>query len=858
MAVENAGGIIVTSDSSTVTLKLSSGVFASGGNTVSAQRCQRRRNLQQSGHQLFRQLHVDASDGSLAAAVSSGFTVLPPPAVLSVNRQSPAGVVIEGTSATYAVTFNVPVTGVTAEDFQLALTGGTTASQTVVVSPTSGYSTVYSVTVNGISGHGGTLGLNFADNSSVVDQDGNPLTNANGLLQGQQTYAVGGDPSSVVAADLNGDGKLDLVATNWGSNTVSVLMGNGDGTFQSQSTVAVGSEPDYVAVADLNGDGIGDLVVANSGDNTVSVLLGNGDGTFKPQRIYAVGDYPTSVAIADFSGDGKLDIVATNWESNSVSVLLGNGDGTFGVQRTYAVGSGPVSVIAADVNRDGKLDLVVSNTNSDTVSVLLGNGDGTFHAQTTFATGSNPQNLAVADFNGDGKLDIAMGDWSSNSVSVLLGNGDGTFQTQTTYPVGTYPECVAVADMNGDGKPDLVVANSGDTTVSVLCGNGDGTFQAQRTFATGRQPMFVAAADLNGNGATDLVVANRAANSVGVLLSNRWFTGQTYTIDQPTQLAFTQPPTNTQAGNIINGSAGVQVTVEDSSGSTVSSDSSAVTLTLSGGTFASGGNTVTVTAADGIATFSNLVIDAAGSYTLAASDGSLTGAISSGFNVWPLGDVNHDGVVNAADIDAVYQHFGQPANSQWKIVDDDNVVGQEDVDYLVQTILHTAYGDANLDCKVDFYDFQQVLYHWCQQGAGWAGGDFNGDGVVDYGDFQFLLDNWNPTGTGLGPALATNSPSATPALSSTTATTAAVATVLTAPAVQTTLIQTVSPVAAPVVSGSLRVANVIPALAVSQASQPVPSPTPPLLRYDCSSEAPLPQDDSQVDILTQLCKPVLN
>ena len=220
--------------------------------------------------------------------------------------------------------------------------------------------------------------------------------------------------------------------------------------------------------------------------------------------------------------------------------------------------------------------------------------------------------------------------------------------------------------------------------------------------------------------------------------------------------------------------------------------------------------------------------------------------------------MNHDGVVNAADIDAVYQHFGQPANSQWKIVDDGNVVGQEDVDYLVQTILHTAYGDANLDCKVDFYDFQQVLYHWCQQGAGWAGGDFNGDGVTDFGDFQFLLDNWNPMGIGLGPALATDSSCTTPALSSASARTAAVATASAAPAVQTTSVQIISPVAAPVVSDSLEVATVASAVTASQPTQAVASPTPPLSQYDSSSDALASQDDGQVDILTQLCAPVLN
>ena len=122
---------------------------------------------------------------------------------------------------------------------------------------------------------------------------------------------------------------------------------------------------------------------------------------------------------------------------------------------------------------------------------------------------------------------------------------------------------------------------------------------------------------------------------MSVLLSNRWLTGQTYTIDQPSQLAFTQPPTNTVAGSVIDGGTSVKVAVEDSAGSTVSADSSTVTLTLSGGTFAGGGNTVTVAAAGGIATFSNLVIDATGPYTLTASDGALAGATSGSFTISP-------------------------------------------------------------------------------------------------------------------------------------------------------------------------------------------------------------------------------
>ncbi len=244
------------------------------------------------------------------------------------------------------------------------------------------------------------------------------------------------------------------------------------------------------------------------------------------------------------------------------------------------------------------------------------------------------------------------------------------------------------------------------------------------------------------------------------------------------------------------------------------------------------------------------------------------------------GDVNGDGVVNAADIDAVYQHLGQPANSPWKIVPDGQVVGQEDVDYLVNTILNTAYGDANLDCKVDFYDFQQVLYHWCQQGAGWAGGDFNGDGVVDFGDFQLLLDNWNPTGTGLGPPPGgivypdATTASSTPAIADVTTASATNASVVTstasagqstsaatsvASATQVTAVQAaVSPALAISEPGSSALC-VLPAAPTASGQSPAPSgTTPPPLLYDNSSDAASAQNDGHVDILAQLCQPVLD
>ncbi len=358
-------------------------------------------------------------------------------------------------------------------------------------------------------------------------------------------YDSGGyDANSVAVADVNGDGKPDIVVANYGSATVGVLLGNGDGTFQAAVTYDTGKfGADSVAIADVNGDGKPDLLVADAcypycGPGAVSVLLGNGDGTFQPAVNYDSGGYyASSVAVADVNGDGKPDLLVTNWDSNNVGVLLGNGDGTFQTAVSYSSGgSYPYSVAVADVNGDGRPDIVVANcvTSSfcfsgtvGTVGVLLGNGDGTFQTAVTYGPGgSDVISVAVADVNGDGKPDIVVANDSSWNVGVLLGNGDGTFQTAETYSAGGTPYSAAVADVNGDGNLDVVVADYGGLA-GVLLGNGDGTFQTAVTYGSGGwMTTFVAVADVNGDGKPDLIASNSCTSScngtngtVGVLIN---------------------------------------------------------------------------------------------------------------------------------------------------------------------------------------------------------------------------------------------------------------------------------------------------------------------------------------------------
>ena len=140
----------------------------------------------------------------------------------------------------------------------------------------------------------------------------NPIVAQTPLFNPQTQYVSGTNPSCIVVDDFNGDRVQDLAVVNFGSATVSVLLGNGDGTFRAAQTFAVGSFPWYIAEGDFNGDGRPDLVVTNHGDSTVSVLLGNGDGTFQAARTFAVGQHPGMVAVGDFNGDGIQDLVVAN------------------------------------------------------------------------------------------------------------------------------------------------------------------------------------------------------------------------------------------------------------------------------------------------------------------------------------------------------------------------------------------------------------------------------------------------------------------------------------------------------------------------------------------------------------------
>ncbi len=382
------------------------------------------------------------------------------------------------------------------------------------------------------------------------------LLNTTALAEGplaftdQQSFGTGNYPISVSTDDFNSDGKADLASANFSSGTISVLLnttapGAGTATFAAKQDFSVGDEPRSVAVADLNGDGKPDLVSANMYSNNISVLLntttpGASTPTFAAKQDFGAGmdDEPRSVAVADLNGDGMLDLV-TNWGFNTISVWLnttapGAGTATFAAKQDFGAADGWAAVAAADLNGDGKPDLVSANWVSNNISVLLnttapGAGTATFATKQDFGVGDRPGSVAAVDLNGDGMLDLASANNYSDSISVLLnttapGATTATFAAKQDFVVSDGPFFVAAADLNGDGMLDLATPNSGTDNISVLLnttapGAGIPTFAAKQDFGAGDAPASVAAADLNGDGMLDLANTNMSSNNISVLLN---------------------------------------------------------------------------------------------------------------------------------------------------------------------------------------------------------------------------------------------------------------------------------------------------------------------------------------------------
>jgi hypothetical protein len=357
-------------------------------------------------------------------------------------------------------------------------------------------------------------------------------------------FAVGANPSGIVAADFDGDTNIDLAVTNRGDNNVSILFGNGSGAFLPAVNYNVGTAPSAITAADFDGDTHIDLAVANNGANTVYILRNDNlnPGTFLPGSApgptYAVGSNPSGIVATNFNPvtDNFVDLAVSNSTSNNVSIFLNDNlnPGTFlpgpAPGPTYAVGSNPSGIVAANFNGGlGYPDFAVANFGSSNVIIWYSNGTGGFTSPipSTWGVGTNPSGVCASDFDGDGDIDFAVSDTISGNgnVSIRMNNGPPgappvNFAAAVNYTVGLNPSAIVAADFNG-GQVDLAVTNSDDDNVSILLNNNSGVFITPApTYGVGSAPSAIAAADFDGDTDIDLAVANSGSNNVSILLNN--------------------------------------------------------------------------------------------------------------------------------------------------------------------------------------------------------------------------------------------------------------------------------------------------------------------------------------------------
>jgi hypothetical protein len=376
----------------------------------------------------------------------------------------------------------------------------------------------------------GVLSMNFAAMAATPKM---PTFFARGDYPG-----ISGDTTGFVqVADTNGDGIPDLISMAGG--LVTVWLGKADGEFQpyiSSSGYPELDVPFSFAVGDVNGDGKIDLVAAcprapGGAHGSIQVLLGNGDGTFQSSVIYTMDENQlTHLVLGDFDGDGIPDIVATGANAG-VWLLTGVGNGTFHSPVVAISLPDAFNLASADFNGDGKLDLAVTVPGTGSgFDVFLGNGNGTFQSPQTFSVPAGPVALAVGSLTRGGSPSIALGGFGTNEVYLYAGNGAGGFSgPETVVLPGGLRDGLALGDVNGDGIPDLIstvlAGNYNEGFVDIAYGEGSGSFTKPVSYAVEGYNAIsnVVLADLGKSGLKDIVVGGDFGASVLLNLGKGYF-----------------------------------------------------------------------------------------------------------------------------------------------------------------------------------------------------------------------------------------------------------------------------------------------------------------------------------------------
>jgi gliding motility-associated-like protein len=436
-----------------------------------------------------------------------------------------------------------------------AIVTAATSTQLTVTVPTGATYEPISVLVNSLIGYSNKpFVVTFPDGGVINSCSFDPKVD----------FTSGSGPFLISIGDFDGDGKPDLAATNYSSNTVSVYRntssGAGNINFATKVDFTTGNSPLSVAAADVDADGKLDLVVTNSGlGTTVSVFrntsTGPGNINFDARVNFTTGANPNFVSAGDLDKDGKPDLAVVNFSSGTLSIFLntstGPGNVNFATKLDFTTGQQPNAVAIGDFDKDDMADVAVVNLGDSDVSIFrnLSTGPGSinFDTRVDFATGNTPRYISIGDLDGDDKPDFAVANDDVGPTTIYRNSSSATgninFSAQPYALAGSGPRVVSMGDVDGDSKPDMVVSNQNDNNVSAfknLSTSGSISFSTKVDFGVGARPFTVSIGDFDGDGKADLAATNFNGTSLSVLRN---------TIVVPSITSFT--PTTDVAGAAV-------------------------------------------------------------------------------------------------------------------------------------------------------------------------------------------------------------------------------------------------------------------------------------------------------------------
>jgi hypothetical protein len=315
--------------------------------------------------------------------------------------------------------------------------------------------------------------------------------------------------NGTAAVDVNADGRLDVVLALAQIDVLSVYSADEGHGFRAAPDTPIGAFPAPVHVADLDGDGRSDVVTTLGAAGPVVARLGLGDGTFGPEITQTTVVEPGTPVLTDFDGDGEFDLVVSSASGSGSVVHVGGGDGTFAPGTPLAIPPAQIVLDVVDFDLDGVPDLftLTPATGGGELRALRGDGSGGYQSLSSLQLADSASAIELAHLDGDGLLDLVVAYFVIDVVDVHLSSGVGRFAPpSTSLLVGDWPTSVTIEDVDLDGHRDLVVPARDFGTVSVFYNDGAGAFDALTQLRGVVAPTNVACVDLDANGVLDLAV----------------------------------------------------------------------------------------------------------------------------------------------------------------------------------------------------------------------------------------------------------------------------------------------------------------------------------------------------------------